>query len=237
MPVARGQNCLMVEIEILKETLENMISSTGDKFNGLISSIKAQIFDIEHSPDISSEECRSLSAFYYDELERYIDEMYISRNKLVICIYSICEATLANICQHFNYKLAFEPTTEERDTQSTELNVDRSHSTFRKKPNYYLKDYLYTIDSAYKTNNEDAYIVSTAIRELRNYLIHSKPDQFQAQKIKEDLNDKGITSITQLNGQIIITEVESLNKILYHCYNMLVHAAQTAINKTKITNK
>lgn len=42
----------MVELDSLKETLENMVYFTETRFNDTINSLKANIFDIEHDDSI-----------------------------------------------------------------------------------------------------------------------------------------------------------------------------------------
>ena len=59
MAVAKGRSCAMVELDSLKETLENMVDFTETRFNDTINSLKANIFDIEHDDSIDNEESKS----------------------------------------------------------------------------------------------------------------------------------------------------------------------------------
>ena len=229
MTVAKGRSCIMVELDILNETLENMVNSTESKFRDIIDSLKARLFDIEHDITIAPEECNSLSYPYIDELEKYQTQRIISRNKLVICIYSICEATLASICKDYKYKIVKAPNQEIRPKLCPNLDGRECNVKRRKSTNYYLSDYLYTLNHNYIENWSNAYTVSTIIKDLRNYLTHSKADVKQAAKIIEKLSIGGFGHISQTDGKIIIENVEDVKKILKLCYDMLVEAERLAL--------
>lgn len=228
MAIAKGKSCFMDELDILKDTLENMINSTEFKFRDIIDSLKAKLFDIEHDSTISTEERNTLSCPCFIELERYVYQRNISRNKLVICIYSMCEATLASICKDYNYVILKEPVHSIKPIYCPNLNGRECNVKRSKKSNFYINDYLYTLNCNYAVDWVDAYIVSTAIKNLRNYLTHSKPDVIRATKIIEELSSCQFNHIKQVDGKIRIMNVEAINKILNLCYTMLINAEQIA---------
>ena len=228
MAIAKGRSCIMVELDILKETLENMINSTESEFRDIIDSLKAELFDIEHNKSIKREVRNSLSSPFYEELDIYTSQRFISRNKLVICIYSICEATLASICKDYNYKIVKESSHNIKSMSCPNLNGRECNVKRIKRTNYYLKDYLYSLNPAYSIDWNEAHIVSTAIKDLRNYLIHSKADVKQAEEIIDRLSKCGFNCISQEDGKIIIQDVRDIQYILNICYKMLVTAEQIA---------
>ena len=218
----------MTELDILKETLENMIYSTESRFREIIDSLKANIFDIENDKTLSTEERYNVTSSYYDELEKYESQRYLSRNKLVICIYSICEIILAGICVDNSHKPVKMSGSIIKPLLCPNLggrvcNVKRS-----RKPNYHLKDYLYTLDPEFITDWNDARIVSTAIRNLRNYLSHRRANAKYADKLIKSLSECGIKYITQINGNIIIDNIESIWNILEIIFEMLKKAEEKA---------
>ena len=222
----------MTELDILRDTLETMIDSTESKFRDIIDSLKAKLFDIEHDGTMAPEERNSLSYSYYIELEKYLSQREISRNKLVICIYSICEATLANICKDFKYQLVKAPSQSRKSRQCPNLNGRECNVERNKNTNYYISDYLYTLNPNYATDWVDAYVVSTVIKDLRNYLTHSNADVKRATKIIEGLsNSHQFNHISQVDGVILIHSVEDIKQILKLCYEMLVNAEQIAKSK------
>ena len=221
----------MTELDILKDTLENMINSTESKFRDIIDSLKAKLFDIEHDKTIVIEERNSLSYSYYDELEKYLSQRDISRNKLVICIYSICEATLASICKEFGYELVKAPSNSRKSILCPNLKGRECNVKRKKNTNYYIDDYLYTLNPSYATDWVDAYIVSSVIKDLRNYLIHGNADVKRATKIIEGLSNNRFKNISQVDGMILIHNVEDIQQILKLCYEMLVNAEQIAKSK------
>ena len=225
MTISKGQSCVMVELDILKDSLENMINSCEARFRETINNLKSEIFDLEHKTDIP-EELKTLTNQYYIELENYTTQRYYSRNKLVIAIYSICEAILESICA--DYKLNVVKESEPRSKKCPHIDCKECDIKTRKKPNFYLNDYLYTINPKYKTECTDACIVSTSIRELRNYLTHSKENAKRASMVVEKLSQDGFSDIIQRNGKVIIDKIDTIQKILMYCYNMLVEAEHRA---------
>lgn len=228
MTIAKGRSCILAELDILKETLENMINTIESQFRDYIDCHKAHIFDFEHDTSIEPEERANLTDPHYDELRNYSTQRNISRNKLVICIYSICEATLASICKDYNLKLVKEPNPNLKPKRCPHLNGRECDVKNNNHTNYYLNDYLYTINHNYSTDWEDAHIVSTSIKNLRNYLTHSKADVKRAAKIIQELSNNQFNHISQINGEIIIRSAEDIKQILNQCYGMLVHAEQEA---------
>lgn len=232
MAIAKGRSCVMAELDILKETLESMINSTESKFRDIIDSLKAELFDIEHNKAIEPEVRNSLSYPFYNELDIYISQRFISRNKLVICIYSICEATLASICKDYDYKIVKESSHAIKSMSCANLNGRECNVKRIKRTNYYLKDYLYSLNPAYLTDWNEANIVSTVVKDLRNYLTHSKADEKRAVRIIKSLSKCGFNCISQEDGKIIIQDIADIQQILNMCYEMLVTAEQIAKSKS-----
>lgn len=237
MAIAKGRSCSMGELDILKDALENMINSTELKFRDIIDSLKACIFDLEHDTSTDVKDRNSVSISFYSELEKFEYQRNISRNKLVICIYSICEATLASICEIHKIKLVKEPNSNNMLKLCPYSDDGKCKVKRRKREEYYLTDYLYTIDPNYKMDWGEANIVSTAIKNLRNYLTHSKADVKRARKIISELSSYGFNHISQSEGKIMIQEIEDVYCILNVCCKMLVGAEQKAKEKLKSSNK
>lgn len=228
MAIAKGQSNVVTDINILQETLENIISSTESKYQAIIDSLKARIYDIEHNPSTDNEEIKNLSGPVYYELEDYVAQRDISRNKLVICIYSICEATLSNICEVFEISVIKEPRNDKSPKLCPVLNDRECSVRSKKQSTVYLGDYLYTLNPNYKSDWIEAKIVSSAIRNLRNYLTHSSDRKTRADKIVKELSTNGITSMSQIDGRIIIQDIQGVRQILHICYEMLIKAEQIA---------
>ncbi|MBD5271518.1 MAG: hypothetical protein HDS40_04610 [Bacteroides sp.] len=210
MAFAKGRSSVVVELDILRDTLENMINSIEEKFQNKLDLFKARIFDLEHNQYLPFEEKDCQIQPFYNEIEEYTCQLYRSRNKLVICIYSICEATLANICANYRIELKHEKKKDER------------------KKDYYLTDYLFSIDKDYKKMFADAYIVSFPLRELRNHLTHSASAK-DISKYITDLNKRGFKDIRLFDGQVIIESKDFLISILNCCYNLMIDAENTAL--------
>lgn len=232
MAIAKGQSCVMAELDILKDTLESMINSTESKFRDIIDSLKDELFDIEHDKKIGPGERNSLLCTYYSELDKYITQRFLSRNKLVICIYSICESTLASICKDYNFKIEKEVGHNSKLISCPNMNGRECNIKRKKNTIYYLNDYLYTLNPRYSVDWKDAYIVSTDIKDLRNYLTHSKTDVTRAAKIIQGLSNNRFEHISQVEGNILIQKVEDIHKILKLCYEMLISAEKIAKSKS-----
>lgn len=211
MAFAKGRSCVVAELDILREALENMINSIENRFQNNLDFLKARIFDIEHDQSIPYEEKDSQLRSLYDEIEKHTCQLHHSRNKLVICIYSICEATLASICA--DYK----------------INV-KHEDQHNKKKDFYLTDYLFSIDNDYLEKLADAHIVSLPLRELRNHLTHSSSTKNIFKHIA-DLNNNGFNDITLFGDQVIIRSKDFLTSILNCCYNLLNDAETIAKQK------
>lgn len=208
-----------------------MIASTEKRFRDIIDSLKAELFDIERNQNIEQEERVSLASSIYSELERTISQRYTVRRNLLICIYSICETTLASICFDFNKK-PNKCKMSKRNPQSGNI----AQNVKEQKEKYYLGDYLYSINCNYSKEWPDAHIVNSAIRNLRNYLTHSRPDTIKADKIIESLSANHLGDISQQDGKILFNSTESIHIILNLCYGMLIKAEQAAKEKSAKEN-
>lgn len=226
MTIAQGRNNVITELDILKETLENMVQTIESQYRDIVDSIKANIFDIEHDVTLSAEEQTSLSLHYYRELNEFTTQQLRARNNLFICIYSICEVNLATICE--TYKI-----TVIKNFSSRKSNQQHN----KKRTYYYLKDYLCAIDPSYLNNINYASIVCGPLKELRDYLIHSKPDVITATKITHQMHEYGFSSITHNYGQIIINNESVIHQILEYCVRMLISAEQIAKSKSQSNNQ
>lgn len=209
----------MAETDLLELSLKNMIGSVESYFDQEINSLKAQIFDIEHDKSLS-EERYSLCKPYYDQLEESETQRFHARNKLVTCIYSICEASLAGICKQYKIPLKFSPQN-------------------RSKKDHYFTDYLFSIGVDYTNavNSNSSYVVYNAIKELRNTLTHCGEDNQKASKAVKLMKKVGFAGIENYNGVIRIETKNVLEEILNHCKKMLIDSENTAINLSKQLTK
>lgn len=219
MAVANGHSNVKADIELMVCSLRQMINSIELYFCNSINSLNTRISDIEHDI-ISPEEKSSLCRSYYITLEEQEIKRFHARNKLVICIYSICEASLAEICHHYRIPLRFSP-------QNTSKRF------------YYLTDYLFTLGVDYSPNNQAraSYIVSNAIRSLRNYLVHSKETVQLASDIVNGMLNVGFSGIEARMGSIQIMDQAILFEILNLCNEMLLESESIAREKHNIHNK
>lgn len=238
MTIAQGRSCARAELDILRNALENMIDSTESHFREIIDGISTHILAIERNTDLHHEEQRSLVITYEDELDVYYSQRHCARNKLVICIYSICEALLESICVDNHYTIVKEhKTTKEKVIKESNRHSGPIGIKSKQRPHFYLNDYLYTLNPNYKSEWNDALIVSTAIRTLRNYLTHSNAKTVKSKKIITNLEDYGINDIRQEYGNIVIDNISAVYQILNHCCNMLITADAFAINHSKKSSK
>ena len=132
MAFAKGKSCAVIELDILREALVNMINSVETRFQNILDSLKARIFDIEHDRSIPNEEKECQINPFYDEVENYTSQLYHARNKLVICIYSICEATLASICTDYKIAVVHETKGNNKKTFISRITFTLSIKNIRK---------------------------------------------------------------------------------------------------------
>lgn len=187
-----------------------MIDSIESYFSEEIDSLKARIFDIEHGSD-SNEEKLSISKPFFDELEEREIQLSRARNKIVVSIYSICEASLAGICDYYKIPLKF------------------SLQNLSKR-DYYLSDYLFSIGIDFTNERSASYIVYNAIRPLRNYLTHSEDNAKQATNIVKCLKSIGFCDIENNNNHIHLTKKDVLLAILNACVEMLIDCENNSIS-------
>ena len=189
-----------------------MIYSVESHYREVIDSLKAQIFDIEHGEN-SVEKESSIYNQYYDELEELEIQRFHARNKLIISIYSICEASLAGICTHYHVPL-----------------VHSSQNSPTK--DFYLKDYLFSLGVDYTAKNKEIspYVVYHAIRPLRNYLTHSQGNNNLASEVINKMKSVGFDNIVNYSGVIQIESEKLIIKIMSYCNDMLVLSENLARN-------
>lgn len=213
MAIAQGRSNIRAEIDIVEQSLRNMISSIEANFNETIVSLKARIFDIERETE-DIEEAQDRCTTYLNELEDYEVQRFHARNKIVIIIYSICEASLAEICAQYQIQLKFSPQN-------------------KAKRDYYLSDYLFSIGIDYSSKDacNSSYIVTNVIRLLRNYLTHCSIDQKKATDIVSLMKDVGLLGIRNRLGNIYIESKDILLKILDICKKMLLKGEAEAKQK------
>lgn len=196
---SKGRSNARTEIDSIVETIESMINAVEAGFNETINSLKVKMYDILRD-EIPAEEKADLLKPYEEGLKDNISQLNQARNKLVISIYSICEASLAGICQQYNIEIKK-----------------------KRGKNYYLKDYVSSLGINLAELNKDRsiYIVLEPIRNLRNYLTHSNPKRIKAKTIVKNLNKCGIADIVVQDEIIVITNSDVLRMILRYCDDML----------------
>jgi hypothetical protein len=222
MAIARGRSTVRSELDLMGQALENMICFNESKFNEEIASIKVQLDDINQK-DIPEDERQNLSRMY-DYLNDLEKQLFFSRGKLIVAIYSICEATLAEVCKNYHIRLRHKPMPKRQECNSKSDYIQKNRD-------YYLFDYLYSIDS--KACSKDACIVSSVIREIRNYFTHSSFNREKLDKIERLLNKHRITGVERQNDTLCVTSVEGLKEILQHCNSMLIEYEELARNQLK----
>lgn len=194
----------------MEQSLKLMISSVESHFREVMDSIKARIYDIEHGDD-SAEEKVDICKPYFDELAEYDIQRFHARNKLIISIYSICEASLAGICSHYHVPLKYSPQN-------------------KSKQNFYLTDYLFSIGVNYTMKNKvsSPYVVCVAIKPLRNYLAHSQENDKRASEVVNYMKSVGFENIENHNGRIQIESENLINEVLAYCNEMLLISENSA---------
>lgn len=200
MTIAKGRSTITAEIDLMNQSLRSMIDSIESYFCGLIDSLKSQLFDIEYS--YSMEEKQSISTPVLRELEDAEVQLMHARNKLLISIYSICEVSLAGICDYYRIPLKYSLSN-------------------KSKTNYYLSDYLFSLDIDYTNEGSASYIVYHAIRPLRNYLTHSKRSVHHSTEIANRMVQNGFLNVVSIDSPIKINSIEVLYNVLYQCTTML----------------
>lgn len=204
MAIAKGRSTIRAEIDLMEQSLKQMIDSVESHFADCIGSLRARIDDVECGSE-TTEEKRSICESYLSKMSECEDQRFHVRNKLVIVLYSICEASLAGICFYYHIPLKHSP-----------QNQSKRH--------YYLSDYLFSlgIDYIHQDNSNSAYVVNFAIRELRNCLTHCGQDNEKVSNAVGSMKNAGFIGIENDNGVILIQTVEVLYKMLNCCKDMLI---------------
>ena len=209
MTVAQGRSNVRAQIDIISETLEKMIEDVENKYRQRIDSVKAQIFDIDHDISLSEEEKRTRSTFFYETLDSLEYQLNEARCKLFICIYSICEASLRDICLF--YDIPFKKLSKPKNKKDTK----------NKETRYYLQDYLYTLGKDSIQKDSFDYILSEPLRELRNSLIHQGNDVSHIEEIIGQLQNSNFAGFKLSNGKLEIDKEETLKYLLNQIHNFL----------------
>lgn len=188
----------------MEQSLKQMIDSVESHFADCISSLRARIDDVECGSE-TAEEKRSICESYLSKMSECEDQRFHVRNKLVIVLYSMCEASLAGICSYYHIPLKHSP-----------QNQSKRH--------YYLSDYLFSTGVEYtrQDNSNSSYVVNSAIRVLRNYLTHCGQDNDKASNAVNSMKRVGYIGVENDNDVIIIQTAEVLYKMLNCCKDMLI---------------
>ena len=206
MPVSKGRSCARAEFEQQEYLLKKMIEVVETYYHTSIESLRTHISQIVEETN-SYDESVTLTKQLYEELDEMVHQRYIARNNLVIIVYSITEQSLAEICTQYVVPLLFSPQN-------------------KAKRYYYLSDFLFSLGVDYNTQNSSnaAFMVHTAIRELRNHCTHSGNDLGRATAAVAAMGKAGFTDIVSVEGVVQIHSDTALYKILQICCLMLEEA-------------
>ena len=220
--IAKGRSKTMYEVDILHEALRNMIDSVEHQFRSITDTLKAEIYDIEHDPSYISMDYNDARAemasrvyFFENALQETELQHFQALNKLYICIYSMCESSLGDIC--YNYGLL--------DRQNG--NKKEHHKDRTSKLDVYLK--TLGIDFNDEQLETDSFIINKLHRLIRNSLTHSSTTNKKAKHAVIELNRRGITGIECTDERIQILDNSFLSKFLDRCITLLKRSEQKAI--------
>lgn len=187
---------------------------------------KAALYDIANDKSLSDEERESQMRPFNEMLSEQEESDIRIRRTILIGLFSFWELSLKDLCEYYKINV-----TKARNVKKE--SKDQAENNPKKGPNLSENDYLNAIFT--NTRPENIGLISSQIKELRNYMTHGSAGEGRQEIIDTLMAARPDFGISKVCGGYSINSYDGLDKILQIINDGLVDAETTAkILKTQI---
>lgn len=216
MTIAKGRTDCEVERDTVVQRFNDLIRVLKQSKNRAEEYAKASLYDITNDKSISNEEQRSLARPFYDLLSVQEETDIRIRNIILIGMFSFWELSLMDICA--NYPIDVVAAKGVKPRKDNARKNDKTH--------YSENDYLNAIFPFGRPENVG--MISSQLKEFRNYLTHGSANDGRHDAIKKLISTHPEFCVTKMQDSYHITSYDGLEQILETINDALICAETTA---------
>lgn len=216
MVIAKGRTDCEAERDTIVQGFNDLLKVLKQAKCRVDEHAKAALYDIINDKSLPDEERANQSKPFNDLLSEQEEADIRIRRTILIGIFSFWELSLKDICEYYNIDVAAAKGTKQKK-------VSNSKTTITK---YSENDYLNAI---FRNNRpEKVDLISTKIKELRNYMTHGSADKSRQKIINNLISAYPNFYITKTSNGYSITSYNGLENILMTINEELMHTEMTA---------
>lgn len=211
MTIAKGRTSCEAERDTIVQGFHELLTVLRYAKNQTEIQAKAALYDIASNKSLSDEERCSQMRPFNDSLSDQEESDIRIRRAILIGLFSFWELSLKDLCKY--YKIPISKTKKNKNKSKKESNLSEN-------------DYLNAIFRGNRPENIG--LISSQIKELRNYMTHGSADKDRQATIDGLISAYPDFCISKISGDYYITAYDGLDKILKIIENGLVIAETTA---------
>lgn len=187
--------------------------------------IKAELYDIIFDTTISDEERQTQMRPFYDVLSEQEETDRRIRRSILIGLFSFWELSLKEVCEYYKLDVA----------AAKEPKPKKKNKSQNNEPHYGENDYLKAIFHTESPDKVD--VISSKIRELRNYMTHGTAGATRKVAIDTLISTHPEFCISKECGDYSITSYDGLEQIMDTIKESLFCAEATAKQSKEQSNQ
>lgn len=202
MSIAKGRTNCEAERDAIVQGFNDLLRVLKQAKHQKEIGIKSELYDIISDHSISEEEKDTQKKPFYDLLSESEDTNTRIRRTILIGLFSFWELSLKGICDY--YKI---------DVETAKLNNSQKEKHPKNKtPRISENDYLNAIFKAERP--KEVSVISSTIKELRNYMTHGSADDDRKAVIDSLISSHPEFCISKTQDGYVIDSYDGLDHIL-----------------------
>lgn len=225
MTFAKGRTNCEAERDIIVQGYTDLLKVLKQAKLQKETGIKAELYDIICDSTISHEERQTQMRPFYEDLSEQEETNRRIRRSILIGLFSFWELSLKEVCEYYNLDTAGGKGTKPKKKSESQ----------KDEPHYGENDYLKAI---FHTNRpEKVELISSKIRELRNYMTHGTAGATRKVAIDTLISTHPEFCISKECGDYSIPSYDGLEQIMDTIKESLFCAEATAKQSKEQSNQ
>lgn len=213
MTIAKGRTNCEAERDTMVQGFHELLKVLKHAKNQTEILAKAALYNIANDKSLSDEERWSQMRPFNEMLSEQEESDIRIRRTVLIGLFSFWELSLKDLCEYYKINVS-------------KAKNEKNESNSKKGPNFSENDYLNAIFT--NTRPENIGLISSQIKELRNYMTHGSAGEGRQEIIDTLMAARPDFGISKVCGGYSINSYDGLDKILQIINDGLVDAETTA---------
>lgn len=213
MTIAKGRTTCETERDTMVQGFHELLKVLKHAKNQTEIQAKAALYDIANDKSLSDEERWSQMRPFNEMLTEQEESDIRIRRTVLIGLFSFWELSLKDLCEYYKINV-------------TKAKKNKKENKSKRESNLSENDYLNAI---FRDNRPEIIgLISSQIKELRNYMTHGSADKDRQATIDRLMSANQDFCISKISGDYYLTAYNGLDNILKIIENGLVIAETTA---------